>query len=201
MSNYNAQKAAKLTIEDVACQQLDKELLKEFENFLMFLKQEKISLPWACSNGFNMNYRSKRVGRLKLADGIKEQKKRVRITVCTGEWSLTRPVDFDGYLEGQSDKIVGLLMERLNNKCRRCQPNSGCARALGTNFTLMGVQYKNVCCASSVFDFTILGSDMNTVNLVLPYNHQISVRSVSIEVVKNLIVTRKEYISKMLAMK
>lgn len=148
MTEFNAQKTAKLKIKDIAMQQLNGEFLREFEEFLEFLKSEKITLPWKSINGFKMVYKGKNIGSITLgapgwSDDAIHNKNYIYIGVDTVGWAHYD--ELDDYVEGQEDEIINLLMERLENKCRQCRPTCGCSRGPGMNTVISGKQYANIC--------------------------------------------------------
>ena len=129
ISNFEAPKANKPTIETVAEQLLDGEIKKDFIEFLDWMKQEKIRFQWGSTNSFNANYKSKRVARI----GIGEN--RLSIIIHTAERDK-----FDGYLEGQSGEVVDIFMKSIDKICNDCG-----ACAPGKSFDISGKHYEKVC--------------------------------------------------------
>jgi len=199
MSQFNAQKAKKLTVGEVARQQLSGNIYNEFEKFLCFLNEEKIKLTWKSINGFNAKYKGKSVCSVTLGapgwlDNAIERKNYVGINVATTDW------DFDKYLEGQNDEIAALFMEQISNKCVHCRPTCGCSKVSGRVVGVSGKQYENVCMNAPSYKFYASDDDMNEFIMCSPcaVYPPVEVRSVPIEIVKKLIMARKDYITKIL---
>ncbi len=200
MSQFEMQKAKKLTIEDVAREQLDGDFWGEFEQFLAYLKQNKISIHWKSINGFNMKYRGDKVGIISFLgagswdDGIIEAKNHVHIGVDTVGWGKS---GFDTYLENQSDEIVDLLMEMIANKCIHCRPTCGCSQASGRTVEVAGNSHQNACMNATQYAFK--GDNMRELTMFSPRASitPVPIRHVPIDTVKKLIHARKEYIEKM----
>jgi len=70
MSIYQKQKAAKPKIEDVAGDFLDTEKTAALLNLVEFIRANKIGIQWGSSNSWALNYKNKRLGYLKIHDGI-----------------------------------------------------------------------------------------------------------------------------------
>ena len=129
ISDFEAQKANKPTIETVAEQLLDGNLKKDFMKFLDWMKQEKIRFQWGSTNSFNANYKNKRVARI----GIGEN--RLSIIIHTAERDK-----FGGYLEGQSGEVADTFIKSIGKICNGC---GGCAP--GKSFYISGKHYENIC--------------------------------------------------------
>lgn len=196
MTEHNAQKAGKLKITEVARQILNGEFLREFEEFLEFLKSEKISLPWKSINGFKMVYKSKNVGSITIGNSGDATRKQNYISVNVETVGWAHWDELDGYLEGQSDEIFGLLMERLENKCKQCRPTCGCSKGPGMNLNVSGKQYTNICVNAPHYGFNNSGDTMREMTLNSPcaVYPPIPVRNIPMETVKKLILARKKYI-------
>ena len=174
LSNFETQKSNKPTIEAVVEQLLDGDGKKDFIQFLDWLKQEKIRLQWGSTNSFNANYKSKRVARIEIGRGGKNEINHVSIIIHTAERDK-----FDGYLEGQTDEIVSIFMKSISKICNEC---GNCAP--GKTFDMSGKHYERVC-------FDGLGS--HGLRYINPDAGQV-------ETVKKLMNARKDYIEKMLAL-
>ena len=189
MTEFNTQKAEKLTVEDLAHRLLNGNLLKEFGEFLDFLKEEGMRVPWASINAFNINYKGKRAGYINI-----HKINCVGIKIPTAE-----PYEFDNYFWGQPDEIIDVFIKNINMKCTRCYPGHGS----GMTVTLFGKQYENYCFNRQRFHFISSGDNMRTLTLLGPNTPgngpPAQSCEVSIEIVKKLILIRKEYIIKMLA--
>lgn len=86
---------------------------------------------------------------------------------------------FDSYLEGQPDDIRNLFMDNISLKCTNC---TICAP--GKSFYIAGVLYENICfsgCGTCGFKYKNPSAEQMTD-------------------VKKLIITRKNYVAKMLSM-
>jgi len=184
------QKKVKPKIDETAKNNLDGELLKDFEKFLDYLKQEKISLPWKSINGYNMKYKSKNVGRITIVENC------IHIGVETVGWGKS---DFDEYLEGQSDEITDMFMERLTHKCTQCRPTCGCSRGPGKTIQVLGNWYENIC--NNTPEYVFRSYNMTEMTLYTPRASHTPepVCQVPIERIKKLITAKKEYIEKILA--
>jgi hypothetical protein len=183
-------KKIKPKIEETAQKNLDGEALKDFEKFLDYLKQEKISLPWKSIGGYNMKYKGKNVGRINLA------KNHINIGVETVGWGKG---GFDEYLEGQSDEIADMFMERLTHKCTQCRPTCGCSRGPGKTIQVRGVWYENICNNTPEYSFNSGNIREMTLHTPRAAHAPEPLFQVPIETVKKLITAKKAYIEKILA--
>jgi hypothetical protein len=166
------QKNNRPTILEIADQLMDGDAKAKFLDFLGFLKLEKIGTPWGSTNSFNANFKGKRVARILIGLGSRLEHNNWRITVAT-----TNRGRFDSYVEGLPDDIRALFMEKLARKCTGC---GVCAP--GKSFTLAGEQYSGVCFGG-----------IGTVGFC--YTNPSEAETA---LIKRLIITRKEYIIKML---
>jgi len=66
MSIYQNQKATKPKPEDVAGDFLDAKKTAALLNFVEFIRANKIGIRWASANSWTLNYKSKRLGYLKI---------------------------------------------------------------------------------------------------------------------------------------
>jgi hypothetical protein len=190
MSNFEKEKAKKLTIRDVANQKLDGTVLKEFDEFLEFLKSEKISTPWKSINGFKMNYKGKIVGAISMNYS---EKNYIDISVATtGEWS-----GYDDYLEGLSDELTNLFMAQISIKCIHCRPTCGCSSHTW-NYDVMGKKITDGCRNAGWYSFDNNSGNLSTMMLLTSRAEltRIPIRQIPLETVKSLILTRKAYITK-----
>jgi hypothetical protein len=197
MSEFTEQKAKKLTIEEVAAEQLSGEISTEFAKFLDYLKSEKITTSWKSINGYHMKFKGKNVGAIGLGapgwlDDAIHRKNYINIFVGTAERD-----DYDGYLQGQSDEIVDLFLERMEIKCRHCRPTCGCSSWMW-NRTVAGKLYEDCCANAPAYGFHNIASDLSEVILQSPcavYPPMV-VRAVPFDTVKKLISARKDYIAR-----
>ena len=198
MIGHETQKAEKLSAEDVARKQLDGKFAKEFDEFLKFIKEEKIRFPWKSINGFKMVYKNKNIGGFMLGaggwqDNNIETRNYFLIHIGTADND-----DYDEYLRGQPGEIVDLFMEQISSKCVHCRPTCGCSKASGRTISVVGERYKNVCMNAPAFKFFASGDSMRTMTLCTPravYPPE-NVRPVSLDTVKALISARKAYVEK-----
>jgi hypothetical protein len=200
MTSFNAQKAEKLTIREVAQRKLDGDFLKAFDDFIVFLENEDIKLPWKSINGFKMTYKGEHIGAIHLGaggwlDNAIEKKNHLNMHV------YAYGGNFDEYLDGQNAEVIDLFMERIENKCVHCRPTCGCSRASGRTVHVAGKAFENVCNNASVYNFDNVGSVMRemTMNSPCAVYPPIPIRPVPLETVKKLILARKAYITKSLA--
>ena len=68
MSTYKEQKITKPKPEDVAGDFLDAEKTAAFLNLVEFIRANKIGIRWASANSWTLNFKSKRLGYLKIHD-------------------------------------------------------------------------------------------------------------------------------------
>jgi len=190
MSDIGNPKSVKLKIDECVKVQLDENLLEGVEDFIHFLKGEKISLPWTSGNGYDLKYKGKRIGKIYFRD----ERNRVELNIDTAERDKC-----DVYLEGQANEIIGLFMERIKNDCIQCRPTCGCSQGPGMTVEVSGNQYKNICIHSLGYHFIKSGGDMQAMSLRSPnatMGERFVVRDISIEAIKHLILARKKYIEK-----
>jgi len=200
MIGHEAQKAEKLSVEDVARKQLDGVFLKEFESLLDFFKEEQIRLPWKSINGFKMIYKGKNIGGFTLGaggwlDNNIEKRNYIVIHIGTADRN-----DYDEYLHGQAGEIATLFMDQINNKCIHCRPTCGCSRVSGRTMQVSGDRYENVCMNAPGFKFAASGDSMQTMTMCTPralYPPE-EAQPVPLETIKKVIRARKAYIEKIL---
>jgi len=199
MAQHEAQKAEKLTVEDVARQQLDGEFLKEFEDLLDFFKREKISLPWKSINGFKMTCKGKTIGGFTLGaggwlDDAIETKNYLVIHIASAERG-----DEENYLNDQTGELAALFIEQIGNKCEHCRPTCGCSKAFGRTIDLSGERREHVCMNALGYKFIASGGDLKTMTMCTSralYPPE-AVREVPVELVEKVILARKGYVEKM----
>ena len=192
MSSAENQKAKRCKINDLIQEKLNGDALTNFEAFLEFLKQEKINIPWARFgwegiHTFHIKHKSQHIGELSFLD----DENHVRIIINTAWGNL------DLYTEGQPDEVTDMLTERLNYKCISCRPNWDCAiKASDRSVELAGKRYEKICAGATGYGF--ISGDMSTFTLGPPrwQQPQEPVGEFPLEMVKKLILARKEYIVK-----
>ena len=190
-SSPETQKAMRCKIHDLIQEKLSGDVLKDFEAFLDFLKEEKINTPWERFgyegiHTFCIKHKGQHIGQI----GFLNDENHVRIQVIA-EWS-----NFDSYVEGQPVEVIDMLMERLSYTCIHCRPGWDCEKNSGWTRKLAGKQYENRCSHMSTYRF--ISGDMNTFTLYTPIfrQPQESVGEFPLETVKKLILARKAYIAK-----
>jgi len=171
-----------MSIKVKATELLHGQLLADFEEFLAFLKSEKMTVS-KIYGGYRIKYKGEGVSGM----GIGENSFGFRVYIGG-------PADFGVYLEGQSDEFIGAFMQSLEHKCNNCRDGrTGCSRNLGGTFTVDGKAYKNICLgAFGEFvscDFSVEG-DINNMK------HNTTKRLVPFGSVKKLILVRKAHIMK-----
>jgi len=204
MANFEKQKAEKLNIEDLARQKLDGEFLNDFQAFLSFLKQEKVTTPWKSINGFKMKYKNENIGGITFLgaggwnDGIIEAKNYIHIGVDTAKWEKG---EFDKYLDSQPDEIVSMFMEMIDNQCIHCRPTCGCSQVSGGTVEVAGASHQNICVNATQYKFK--GNNLRELMMFNPRASltPVPVRIVPLETVEKLILARKAYIDKISAEK
>jgi len=198
-----AEKKIKPKIETVAQELLDGEMLIGFNEFINFLKNEKISLSWTSFNGWNANYKGKRVGKLYLRDG----KNFFDIVIDTVNCFKD---DYDTYLEEQPGEIADMFLERVSHQCVHCRPTCSCSHNSGKTVQVFGKQYENACVNSTVYCLNTSDGDTKTMTLKKPCAGEFPEgtpieRAVSTEIpmenVKKLILASKAYIAKTIEVK
>jgi len=191
-------KKIKPKIETVAQELLDGELLNIFNDLLNFLKNEKINLLWTSFNGWNANYKGKRVGKLYLRGGKNFFDMVIDTVNCFN-------YDYDTYLDGQPGEIVDMLLERVSHQCVHCRPTCSCSRSSGKTVQIFGKRYENTCVNSTAYGLNTSGGNMQTMTLIKPCAgdfpegtppERAVPTEVSIETVKNLILASKAYVIK-----
>jgi len=193
---HEAQKAKKLSAQDIARTQLDGAFLTEFEDFMQFCHNEKIRLPWKSINGFKMTYKSKNIGSFTLGaggwlDDNINKRNYVLIHINT-----TDRHDYYAYLRNQPQEIVNLFMEQIKHKCTHCRPTCGCSKVSGRTVCVADTLHENVCMNTISYKFYASGSSMQTLMMCTPravYPPE-DVRQIPLETVKSLILARKAYI-------
>jgi len=190
-SSPENQKAKRCKIVDLIQEKLDGDVLKDFEKFLDFLKEEKINTPWERFgyegiHTFCIKHKGQNIGQI----GFLDNENHVRIQIIT-EWS-----NFNLYVEGQPVEITDMLTERLSYKCTHCRPGWGCEESSGKNFELADKRYEKRC--AHVPSYRFISGDMNTFTLYTPIFRQPQepVGEFPMEIIKKLILARKEYIIK-----
>ena len=197
MEYIGRSRANRITLDAAAAQKLDDDFYVEFKNFFNFLKQEKINTPWKTMDSYNMKYEGHIIGGITLLGGdweddVNEAKNNLRIGIATADGN-----EYDKYLDGQSQEIIDLFMNRINNKCGQCRPSSSCAKKKGINITVSGKRYKNICCLSNGFHFNSVGGNMLEM-IMLKHGGipQIEMPILPLDTVKALIIAAKGYIEK-----
>ena len=191
MSSPENQKAKRCKINDLIQEKLNGDALTNFEVFLEFLKQEKINIPWARFgwegiHTFHIKHKGKGIGELSFLD----EENHVRLQIGTEE------SNFDLYVEGQPREIVDMLTERLSHKCICCRPDWDCAKASGRSAELAGKRYENIC--TSAPNYIFISDNMSTFTLYTPL-WQLPRKPAGVfssEIIKKLIVAKKEHIIK-----
>ena len=190
MSVFTEQKARKLTIYELAQEKLNGNLLREFNEFLEFLRGEEAKFVLCAANKYSANYKGNGIAVIAI-----HEQNMIRIEIYTGEKD-----NLDEYLDEQTNEIVDLFMERINSKCRQCRPTCGCSRGPGFTYTVLGNEYKNICHGALGYAFANSDDNIQTLTLFVPGADRPGpppiVRSVPIETVKNLILAKKKYVGR-----
>jgi len=191
-------KKVKPKIETVAQELLDGEMLNGFNELINFLKSENISLLWTSFNGWNANYKGKRVGKLYLRGGNNFFDIVIDTVNCFKN-------DYDTYLEEQPGEIADMLLERVSHQCVHCRPTCGCSHSSGKTVHISGKRYENTCVNSTAYGFKTSGGDMQTMTLIKPCAgdfpegtppERAVPTEVPMETVKKLILASKAYVTK-----
>ena len=194
MSSPESQKAKRCKIDELIQEKLSGDMLRDFQAFLGFLKEEKITCPWARFgwegiHTFHIKHKGQNIGEISFPDG----ENHIRIQINTVDWNKD---DFDLYTEGQANEIVEMLMNRLSHKCKNCRPDWGCARASGMSAEVAGKRYEKICAGVKIYKF--IGDNMNTLTLYTPLWQKPAepIGLIPLDMVKKLILARKEYVVK-----
>ena len=190
-SHPENQKAMRCKIDEFIQEKLSEDVLQDFEEFLEFLKQEKITCPWARFgwegiHTFHMKHKGKNIGEVSFLG-----ENHIRIQVSTNEWKVE---NFDLYLDGQPNEVVDMLMERAAYECTKCCQNICSA---GLNVEIAGKRYANRCMNMSGYRF--VGDSMREFTLYSPRTVSEPVGLIPLESIKKLIVAKKEHIIKTIA--
>ena len=157
-----AQAKEKPSIELTASRQLSAQMQESFARFLAFLKSEDIKVAWKAINGYNMNYKGKRVGAITIGaggwlDDAINTKDYVLVLISSSDsW------DYSSYLEGQSEAVGAYVDKQMSFPCIHCRPTCGCSKVSGRSFIHKGVQLDNVCNNAACFKFYTRDSGMET---------------------------------------
>ena len=194
MSRPENQKAKRCKINDLIQEKLNGDVLKNFEAFLEFLKQEKINIPWARFgwegiHTFHIKHKGKGIGELSFLD----DENHVRIQI-NNDWN-----NLDLYVKGQPNEITDVLTERLSYKCICCRPDWGCGKDLGKSVKFASKNYVNICASAPFYVF--ISDNMNTFTLYTPLWQQPrkQVGVFPLETVNKLILAKREHIVKTIA--
>ena len=92
-----------------------------------------------------------------------------------------------------------MLIEQINHKCIRCRPDWDCAKTLGRNAEIAGKRYENRCAYMNIYKF--ISNNMNILTLYTPrWSHPPEPTGfIPLNTVKKLILARKGYIIKTIA--
>jgi len=190
--------ADRISINIAANQKLTGEFHKEFKDFLEFLRQEKINTPWKTIYGYNMKYEGRIIGGITLLGGKADDdsadgKNHIQIGIATASDGKS----YDKYLEGLPEDIASLFMDRINNKCNLCRPNSMCAKKKGITIPVSGKRHKNICCFSNGFLFNSHNENMLEMVLINQGGiDQETKTTMPLNTVKALIIAAKNFVEK-----
>ena len=125
MSIYQNQKAAKPKIEDVAGEFLDAEKTAAILNLVKFIRASKIGIQWGSGNSWSLNYRGKRLGYLKIHDGI---------------WRFCHNRAYlDSYYSMEDCELKTFIFDNIYARtCGECQWNPNAQKAGYMNLTECG---------------------------------------------------------------
>ena len=170
----------KLKIDDCIKMQLDGTLYDGVENFIQFLRSEKVSLPWSSNNGYDLKHKGKKVGKIYFRMG----RNFVELNLDTANGN-----DFDLYLEGQPENVIETFISNANIKCAGCRPHLECN---GRTIDALGNSYNDACINTVRIHFTQNSGDFSTMSHKLSHATAI----VPIETIKDLILARMSYIER-----
>jgi hypothetical protein len=132
-SLYQKQKAVKPKIEDVAGDFVTGDNLKNLQDFLGFLKDNKLTPQWQSSNSWKVSYKSKSVCYIRLND--KEKYWSLDHSQFTREKWFT---DYDKYITDAG--LKEFVLEHIN--APRCTGRECKGRQ---NMTILGKKFDEVC--------------------------------------------------------
>jgi hypothetical protein len=134
-SVYQSQKRIKPKIEDIVQEYLNAKTKKDLIDFLCFLELNKIGVQWASTNSWNINYKSKRVGCIRMRPGF---------------WQFNYGgggINDNGYENFITTKKQKELVWKNIVYCKSC---SGCAP--GHHVSIFGKEFDKVCLGKLGFE-------------------------------------------------
>ena len=167
-----------------------RQLLEEIEDFLDFLKSEKITISKAYKS-YKFKYKGEVIGGFRIDENS---------FTCDIGWGFGV---LDDYLEGQPEEFINLFAKCLAYKCTNCREGrTGCSKRLGATFNARGKSYENICVGAfgtwGGISFTTVDGSMTMMRRGDGYYTDdldwIEDILVSIEDLKKLILVKKERI-------
>jgi len=196
------QKALKLKVNEFAKQKLEGKLLRDFENFFSFLKEQKFTVKWKGISAFWINHKNKHIGAIAFfgKGGWDDVGLRNCETNCV-TISVNFEPEFFNFLNNKDNenynRIMGIVMERLNSKCINCREGrTGCSKRLGNSINFNGQDYNNICAGALWFDFLNSGDSMDVMYENVPSNNGVvplQNGAVTNDVIKDMLLAGKEY--------
>ena len=188
MPDEKKPKPIKPKIEELIEKQLDEPLLSGAKELIGFFKDEKVSLLWTSTNGYDLKHKGIKIGKIYFRDA----KNRIELNIDTANWN-----EYDLFLKGQPKSVAELFIENMNGKCIQCRPHLNCAKGLGADFNVLGKTYKNVCVNSVRVHFLATGGNLQSMTLKRPnaiVGEPLLAQDYPVAVIKELIKARKKYV-------
>lgn len=128
MSEYQKQKLSKPLIGDLINENLKDSIKEVSENFILFLRDNKMSPQWGAKNSYNISYKSRRVCILKINKDSFE----LRINTQYND-------DFNDFFSDRNEQMKSFLLDNVTYcfRCGNCKP--------GLDISILGKDLKNAC--------------------------------------------------------
>lgn len=128
MAEYEDQKKAKKPIDEEVQEFLTGETRKYAEEFISFLRENKMSPQWGAKDSYNLSYKTRRVCIIKFSQGSFE----LRLNTQYNE-------EFNDVFQDEPDEVQKFLLDTTIScfGCGTCKP--------GITMTLLGKPMKGLC--------------------------------------------------------
>ena len=138
-SLFKKQKSTKSKIEDVINATLEGNALKNAQDFILYLRENKMTPGWASTSSWKANYKGKSVCYIRLPGAA---------TIEDGSWHLALFAQYDGYLNeliaSESEEIKALVKNHIdkNLPCGGCMP--------GLDRMSVNKEFSNICACTCI---------------------------------------------------
>jgi len=140
-SLFKKQNVSRPKIEDAIVETLVGDELKNAQDFLAFIKENKMTPSWASANSWKVNYKSKSVCYIRLT-GTQFY------NVGENAWHIATFTQFDEHLKelvlSESDTVKAIVQNHLDENA----PCGGCMPALDRH--TVNKDYKNICSCTCI---------------------------------------------------